>query len=618
MFGSSPFSYAPGGLSPEDLTHRRSFHHDDQRDSPVQKNNMSRPTGKSIYLQRKEYAESLSKQPDNLHVRVEHLVTCDLDGQDVNSLSDCVAKLKWLESKGRLWSQEMIMEVQRGYLVLCDIETKSELDSLSLNSVIETNVVLDTCAYNSLLTVTVQERNKCIPQVYMFQCEETGAELIKADLDKAIEKGGAGGGGVDLRRDQSQIRVNLENIIGQHVLGGFRPEGPRAVLRERITPSPELMSAPWSSREPESFAPDERVYRSGPDTAPPPFTDSERNTEIFNHVLNDLEIFMANVSAAVNAVSQQQGKKKSKKRNAEPVVSLPPWDQYVYCLQKIKYGFNLLGQLDGALSNHTAQDYVHFLFSVLGMIVPQYPPDLPPTVVSPLLTEATVQLLDSEVTPEEDTLLRSLGDSWNVPRSQWPEDDVQPYVPEFYDGWQPPPPSHVNSPISRSNSQRFSLGQPIGWGTSPPPSRANGPLFMRAIYDFMARNNKELSLMKGDEVEVIQKNKQWWLVRNNRNEEGHVPQNVLEPMEEQQREGPVTLDLSSSAAEVTAWLTYKGFSKMTARSLGVLNGRQLLGMTKDEIRRACPEDGGKVFFQLQAIKTAIALASEPSEPYGRY
>lgn len=229
-----------------------------------------------------------------------------------------------------------------------------------------------------------------------------------------------------------------------------------------------------------------------------------------------------------------------------------------------------------------------------------------------------MQLLDSEVTPEEDTLLRSLGDSWNVPRSQWPEDDVQPYVPEFYDGWQPPPPSHVNSPISRSNSQRFSLGQPNGWGTSPPPSRANGPLFMRAIYDFMARNNKELSLMKGDEVEVIQKNKQWWLVRNNRNEEGHVPQNVLEPMEEQQREGPVTLDLSSSAAEVTAWLTYKGFSKMTARSLGVLNGRQLLGMTKDEIRRACPEDGGKVFFQLQAIKTAIALASEPSEPFDRY
>lgn len=31
-------------------------------------------------------------------------------------------------------------------------------------------------------------------------------------------------------------------------------------------------------------------------------------------------------------------------------------------------------------------------------------------------------------------------------------------------------------------------------------------------------------------LQVIQKSKQWWFVRNNRDEEGNVPQNVLEPM----------------------------------------------------------------------------------------
>lgn len=36
----------------------------------------------------------------------------------------CVAKLKRLDVKGRLWPQEMIMEAQRGYLLLSDIETK--------------------------------------------------------------------------------------------------------------------------------------------------------------------------------------------------------------------------------------------------------------------------------------------------------------------------------------------------------------------------------------------------------------------------------------------------------------------------------------------------------------
>lgn len=40
--------------------------------------------------------------------------------------------------------------------------------------VLETKAVLDSCAYNSVLTITVDERHKQTPQVYMFQCEETG------------------------------------------------------------------------------------------------------------------------------------------------------------------------------------------------------------------------------------------------------------------------------------------------------------------------------------------------------------------------------------------------------------------------------------------------------------
>lgn len=39
-------------------------------------------------------------------------------------MDDCVAKLKNLDAKGRLWPQEMIMEVQGPYLLLNDIETK--------------------------------------------------------------------------------------------------------------------------------------------------------------------------------------------------------------------------------------------------------------------------------------------------------------------------------------------------------------------------------------------------------------------------------------------------------------------------------------------------------------
>lgn len=607
-------------------------------------------------MQRKEYSEELNKKPDNLHVRVEHLITCELDGQEVKTVEDCVAKLKRLDAKGRVWSQEMIMEVQGGYLLLSDIETKAELEVLPLRSILQTKAVLDSCAYNSLLTMTVQERNKRLSQVYMFQCEESGAKLIKSDLDKALREGRD----VEPRREQPDIRSDLENLIGQHAPGSFRHAGPRPMQQERTPPPPPDHPPPrWNSREPENMQPplgynpqepierpdfyDQQISQEAPYL--PELTDTERNTEILNHIINDIEIFMEKVSAATNPQLQQEDRSKKKKgfkmkKSKRNVTTLPLWDEYTSCLQKIKYGFNLLAQLDETLTNPTAPEFVHIFFNTLNMIVPRYPLDLPPSVLSPLLTVSALRLLSQVVSPEEDDLWRSLGDSWNIPRSRWPDDDIPVYIPDFYDGWQLPPPSSMSAQLSYQsgptrNSQRFTPGyrpmeEPMSngpWSSSSPPSPrpTEPPLYMRVIYDFVARNNQELSAMKGDVVEVVQKSKQWWIVRNSRNEEGNIPRNVLEPvensrpMEDQWDSRAVTIDNTSSPAQVKAWLNSKGFSKITVNSLGVLNGSLLLGMSKDDIRTVCPEEGGRVFFQLQAVKSAIALASEPSGPYhGRY
>ncbi|KAL6119777.1 eps8l3 [Pungitius sinensis] len=618
MFGNGThFSFSPRGFSPEDSPpQRRAFQQDDFNVAPLQRNNMSRPSGKSIYMQRKEYSEVLDKHPDNFHVRVEHLFTCKLDGQEVKTVDDCLAKLKRLDAKGRLWPQDMGMEVQRGYLLLSDIETKSELESLPLSCILQTKAVLDSCAYNSVLTVTVQQHGKRVPQVFMFQCEETGADLVKKDLDEVVRKEGD----VDEpRRGQSAIRSDLESIIGQQVPGSFRQAGPRPVQRETTPPPPDHPAAGWRSREPDNMPPPPyNLHEEYIDQEVAVQMEAERDTDILNHLLNDVEFFMDKVSSAANTPSvaevkkKKNGFKKNKSKKKALAAVLPPWEEYISYLQKVKYGFNLLGQLDGSLFSPTAPDYVHIFFSSLSEILPQYPADLPPTVLSPLLTEAALQLMSEVVNPEEDLLWRSLGDSWNIPSSRWPDNDVPLYIPEFYDGWQPPPLSSMPSPLLyQSSSHHF------------PSGPREPPLHMQVIYDFVARNNSELSVMQGDVVQVVQKSKQWWLVRNTRGEEGHVPQNVLEPMqsgghmEDLPRDSrrPVTLDMNSPSTEVKAWLEYKGFSKITASSLGVLTGNLLLGMTKDEIRTVCPEEGSKVFFQLQAIKSAIALASEPP---GRY
>ncbi|XP_037102373.1 epidermal growth factor receptor kinase substrate 8-like protein 3b isoform X2 [Syngnathus acus] len=648
MLGNSrPYSYTPRGFSPEELPQSRwAFQQDDSRGSSPQSSqrNLPRLTSKSIYMRRKEYSEVLSKQADNFNVRVEHLLTCELDGQQLTTVDDCVAKIKRLNAKGRLWPQDMVMEVQGGYLLLLDRENKSELEVVPLINIQHTDAVLDSCAYDSLLLVTARERSKRNPQVFIFQCEETAADLLKSDLDKFVQKGN---GPVAPPREQPLIRSNfglqapesfrqaypravpdrsspLERPIPQWAdrePGSFHQPAPRVAQRERTPPPPM-----WAHKEPgeAGYQSDLGGSRNTPDVADQ--TDVERNTEILNHVLNDLEIFLGKVLTVGTATPSQIDKSKKKgvfikkKNHDSPAAQLPPPREFISCLQKIKYGLNLLGQLDGTLVNTTASDYIHFFFSSLATILPHYNSQLPRVAVSPLLTESSLRLLRQVVNPEEDQLWRSMGDSWNIPRSRWPDDDIPPYIPEFYDGWRPSAPPHKaaqlpyqNGQLSRSSNQHVLPGRRDG-------NTEEGRDRMHVIYDFMARNNRELTVMKGEVVEVVQRSKQWWLVRNNHAEEGYVPQNVLEPLSsglamERPPRGPPTLDIISSPAEVRAWLQYRGFSKITVASLGVLTGKMLLQMGKDEMRTVCPEEGAKVFFQLQAIKSSIALASEPSDLY---
>lgn len=609
-----------------------------------QRSDMSRPSAKSIYMQRKEYLETINRQADAFQYRVEHLFTCEINGRDLSSIDDCMAKLKNLDSRGKVWGQDMILQVQNGHLQLCDVETKELLDSLPLGNITQTKAVLDSCVYDSLLIVTAQDNSRRAPNIFLFQCEETGAEEVKANLDREIQNrdapGMREGPGFPPSEPPFDIRSNLENIISQGYSAGFRRPGPPPVRSTPPTseypPSQSSTFQDYDDHQPPMFPPREESFFS-PDVherqshinqqPSPPMLDTDRSVEIFNHVVADIEIFMGKVGAAL---AQVDGKKKKKKKGKSTIIygeNFPSIDEYVACLQKIKYGFNLLGKLNGHLSKPDAPDLIHSLFSTLDFLVRQYPFEVAPSVVSPLLTEQTLQLLSQVVTPEEGQLWNSLQDAWNIPRPGWPNaDQIPPYVPQFYDGWQPPAPAPpqsgpMNHPLSRSNSQRFPAendiqqrpGQDNRLFGAPPERSGEPPLHMRVIYDFTARNRQELSVMKGDVVQVVHKSRQWWVVRNNLDEEGHVPPNVLEPMnrEEPARVNrPPNLDMKSSPEEVRTWLQYKGFSSSTIRNLGMMNGALLLGMRRDDIRAVCPEEGGRVFFQLQAVKSSMALASE--------
>uniref|UniRef100_A0A3Q1IWW4 SH3 domain-containing protein n=1 Tax=Anabas testudineus TaxID=64144 RepID=A0A3Q1IWW4_ANATE len=590
-----------------------------------QLSSLSRPSAKSIYLQRKEYAASINKMMDKFQYRVEHLFSCDLDGKELRSVDDCVERLKLLDEMGRVWGQNMLLQVRGANLLLTDIETKEELESMALSDVLELKAVLNAGVFNSLLTLSVKPKRKKTTTIFMFQCEDVRADYVEKDLSRALSRKTEDPG----TRNAGDVPANkgVKHYVNAEATPKPTEQKPQQVHAGPHWAAPdyeEEMFLPEEEEDedeastPRQEAPSPQFFTAEEDMMPPtrPYTELDRNVDLLNHTLGDIEIFAGQVAAVV----AKNAKKKKKMKKGKAMEGMPSTEDFSGCLHKIKYAFNLLGELKGKISNPSAPEFVHSLFSTLRFVISHCPDDLPQTIVAPLLTPLSIRLMSEEATAEEDQLWQSLGDAWNIPSTQWPEDDedIPTYTPVFFDGWQPP---DVTEASTFSKPQSRQIAQPAPnqgsdkWKPAPSPQKARSgeskPRRMRVSQDFISRNQRELTIRKGEIIELLDTSKQWWKVRNSRGEEGYVPNNVLDDHDEESNEedvGSPVLTKKSKPAEVKAWLEDKGFSKITVRCLGVLSGSMLLGMTREELKSVCPEEGGRVFFQLQAVKSSMAAA----------
>ncbi|TFK00746.1 Epidermal growth factor receptor kinase substrate 8-like protein 3 [Platysternon megacephalum] len=475
----------------------------------IRANSTSRPSSKAIYRQRKDYTLSTLKQQSDFQHRVEHLLTVYVDSKDIRGVDDCVARLKMMDAQGRVWGQDMILQVRSHELLLSDIETKEELESYPLESVQECAAVLNRCVYNSILAVTVREQSQHGSSILLFQCEQLGAELMKANLEKAVKdwKGE--------RESQDVLRSSLETMLSQHSRGSFHSNPPHTSQdRWAGPPEPDPFIPPtsrgWQSQDqvprnpPASmdYAPDQpRPPKPRDEWTDPSLQatqDFNKDTEILNHVLSDIELFVGKLKEMSGSLSS---KKKSKKKDKERGV-LPPEPEYETCFQKIKYALNLLGKLKPKLQQQppSAPELVRIIFSTLSIILSNCPwPNLASSIISPLLTEAAIDLLDESLEKKDRDTWKSLGKAWHTTRTEYPDGQfIPPYIPIFSDGWVPPLPTQRENATHVERQPLGSQNHAASRAPSSPPQRR------QAMYEFQARNNKELTVMKGELLEVRQ------------------------------------------------------------------------------------------------------------------
>ncbi|KAM9038547.1 epidermal growth factor receptor kinase substrate 8-like protein 1 isoform 2-T11 [Sarcophilus harrisii] len=509
-----------------------------------------KPSAKSIYEQRKRYSTVV--MADVSQYAVNHLVTFCLGEEDgVHTVEDASRKLSAMDAQGRIWAQEMLLQVSTGHVKLLDVDSKEELESYALPSILRCETVLPPGQTHSLLLLVCQEPERPQPDVHYFQGLRVGAELIREDIHGALQAQRSGSGD----RRAAALRATQEELSRAPSPGPRdAPFQRRPSTRVAIAPR-ERPAGPRAGEEAAVAEEQEGAQRPALDLAS---VEAERNVDILNHILDDVESFVAKLQKSAEASRvlehRERGRRARRRAAGEGLLTLrakpPTEEEYTDILRKIKYSFSLLARLRANITDPSAPELLHFLLGPLQMVVDTSGgPGLARAVQQPRLTAEAVALLRETLTPREAELWTSLGDAWTKARLELPPEDGAPYSPAFYSGWEPAPQAPGGQPWEdpvegqhRHERRRWQQSAPqveVNGHTEPdseaePEAQAEPGAgvpgkWVLCNYDFEARNGSELSVHRGDLLEVLDDARKWWKVRDLQGQQGYVPYNILTP-----------------------------------------------------------------------------------------
>ncbi|XP_060891471.1 epidermal growth factor receptor kinase substrate 8-like protein 2 isoform X2 [Labrus mixtus] len=488
--------------------------------------------------QRKKYSNSNYIMHETSQYHVEHLSTFIMDKtESITTVDDAIKKLVLLDSKDKIWTQEMLLQVTDKAVRLLDCDTQEELENFPLPTIKMSQPVLNQTRYPSVLLIVCQDNEQHKPDIHFFHCDEVEAEMVHADIDSAV---GDNRHGKKMRLQTLKVNQEKMKRHRETILPPSSPQGPTPVARGRVaaTNTHDRRASQNDSESHEKLA--QRI---------------EKDVQILNCALDDIELFVARLQKAAEAFSQLNHRNKSKKNKkkgpAEGMLTLrakPPTEaEFVDSLQKLKLAFNLLAKLKKHIQNPSASELVNFLFGPLELVLQSCgSPELVRSIISPHLSKDAVDFLRGHLSPKEMTIFELLGDGWTKPRAEWPRDQcAPPYYPKFRNGWEPAaelfrtapwetegPMAHPGPPTS-PDYRKHSTEDYYGTHSS---NSSNGSYngmpqrrkYAKIRYHFVARNANELSVLQDEILEVIEDDKQWWKLRNRSGQAGYVPFNILD------------------------------------------------------------------------------------------
>ncbi|XP_051899256.1 epidermal growth factor receptor kinase substrate 8-like protein 1 isoform X2 [Pristis pectinata] len=496
--------------------------------------------------QRKKYSNTNFIMDDQSQYYVNHLTTFPLGpGEETQTVEESIRKLKSLDSKGRIWTQEMLLQVNSSAVSLVDIESKDELENYPLTAIEHCDSLLNSWRYNSILILVCKEADQAKPDIHFFQCSEVGADLIKSDINSAI---------TDMKSGRAErpnaLRLNQEKMNEQNNLPPSPP--PKMAPKAPVTYNP-MSKAQGLSPAPQSLPMTSGVVESngtGRTIVDTVEQRTARDVAILNHTFDDIEGFMARLQKTAEAFKvldqrkkSRMGRKKTPKESGEGLLTLrarpPSQEEFVEAFQKYKYSFSLLARVKNHIVNPSATELIHFLFGPLDTMIQTAGLEVARSVAVPFLTNDAIHLLSDTLNEAEKAQWESLGEYWTKPRLEWPPDHWgSPYNIQFRSGWIPDDidPNGVpwEDPVELQHKHEFLRMQQSGPQTVP-IKQTNGnhedPVKKRRCsYDFVARNSSELSVLSGEVVEVLDDSKRWWKVMNQSGQIGYIPFNILEPL----------------------------------------------------------------------------------------